>query len=81
MPSPEEFREGALSLGKGDALILYSDGLIDGNPELGLNKRALAERLKDATSALEMVERLIALPGVKGELPDDMTVLVVRFTV
>ena len=80
VPSPEEFREGALSLGKGDALVLYSDGLIDGNPELELNKRALAEHLKDATSAREMVERLIALPGVKGELPDDMTILVVRCT-
>jgi len=78
VPGLEDFCEGAISLNPGDALILYSDGLIDANPELALDMEALAGELKGATGALEMVERLIALPGIRGELPDDMTVLVVR---
>lgn len=77
---PKVFREGSVGLKKGDALVLYSDGLVDARPELALDNPVLARQLKGAASAREMVERLIALPGVEGPLPDDMTVLVVHCT-
>ena len=80
VPGSKVFREGSLSLEKGDSLILYSDGLIDARPEMALDNPALARRLKNATGAQEMVERLIALPEMTGALPDDMTVLVVHCT-
>ncbi len=78
--SHTNYREGKVSLKPGDTLVLYSDGLIDAQPELGLDNRLLAGQLKGATSALEMLERLINLPNVDGHLPDDMTVLVVHCT-
>lgn len=76
----KHYREGNVDLAPGDALVIYSDGLVDARPELGLNSRLLAAQLKGAASALEMLERLIELPGVEGPLPDDMTVLVLRCT-
>ena len=80
VPMVQEIQEGAVSLNKGDTLVLYSDGLIDARPELALDNPALAAQLRNAADAREMVDRLIALPGVNGALPDDMTVLVVHCT-
>ncbi|MEJ2199686.1 MAG: PAS domain S-box protein, partial [Desulfuromonadaceae bacterium] len=37
VPSPEGYREGSVNLSRGDALVLYSDGLIDALPELSLD--------------------------------------------
>jgi PAS domain S-box-containing protein len=72
------FQEGTVTFEDGDALVLFSDGLIDALPELGLDNRALAGRLDGSASAREMVDRLIALVPPEAPLPDDMTVLVVR---
>lgn len=74
------YQEGTIRFEKGDALILYSDGLIDARPELSLNNQLLAEHLSGATSAREMVGRLMTLPGQKEQLPDDVTVLVALCT-
>jgi serine phosphatase RsbU (regulator of sigma subunit) len=80
VPGPKSYQEGAVSLGREDVLVLYSDGLIDARPELALNNSALAELLEGATSAQEMVGRLVGLTGQPEPLPDDVTVLVVRCT-
>jgi len=80
VPGEKDFQEGAVSLCKGDTLVLYSDGLIDARPELALDSLSLANNLAGAASAIEMVERLVALPGTESPLPDDMTLLVVYCT-
>jgi PAS domain S-box-containing protein len=80
VPGRKIYREGAVSISKGDTLVLYSDGLIDARPELALNNRVLAKQLRGAASAQEMMERLIALTEQQGPLPDDITVLVVHCT-
>ncbi len=72
------FIEGAADLEPEDTLVLYSDGLIDARPELGLTNQTLADQLHGLSSAQEMVDRLIALTEQVGPLPDDITVLVVR---
>lgn len=76
--SSEGYQEGKVTLDAGDALVLYSDGLIDALPEQVLDHRALSGRLAGAASAGEMVDRLVALVPPEAPLPDDMTVLVVR---
>lgn len=80
VPGQKRYREGSVNIAVGDTLVLYSDGLIDARPELELNNHLLARQLRGATSAREMLERLIELPGVEGPLPDDMTVLVAHCT-
>jgi serine phosphatase RsbU (regulator of sigma subunit) len=80
VPGQKRYREGTIDIAPGDTLVLYSDGLIDARPELALNNHILARQLRGATSAREMLERLIELPGVEGPLPDDMTVLVAHCT-
>ncbi len=74
------YQEGAMTLDVGDTLVLYSDGVIDARPELGLTNRILADQLSGLSSAQEMVERFIALTEQEGPQPDDITVLVVRCT-
>jgi phosphoserine phosphatase RsbU/P len=70
------YQEGTLYFEKGDTLVLFSDGLIDARPELSLNNQLLAEYLDGASSAQEMVGRLMSLTEQREQLPDDVTVLV-----
>jgi serine phosphatase RsbU (regulator of sigma subunit) len=74
----EDYQEGNLIFDPGDLLVLYSEGLIDAQPELELDHGVLAGQLPRAASAHEMAERLLALPMLAGPPPDDLTVLVVR---
>lgn len=74
----EGFQEGCLSLNAGDALILYSDGLIDAFPDQPPVVSELSELLAAATGAGDMVARLFALVPNQDFLPDDLTVLVLR---
>lgn len=76
--SDEEYQEGGCIFQEGDALVLYSDGLIDTLPELSLDNAALAARLEGATSATDMVERIAAMVPPETPLSDDLAVLVVR---
>jgi serine phosphatase RsbU (regulator of sigma subunit) len=80
VPGSKEYQEGKIEMGKGDILVLYSDGLTDARPELALNNAILAERLKGAASAHEMVDSLVGLTQQQGPQPDDITVLVVNCT-
>lgn len=78
VPSKESYQEGTVSFDSGDALVLYSDGLVDARPELALDSHLLAERIADAVCAREIVDILTAIPQLEGPPPDDLTVLVVR---
>jgi serine phosphatase RsbU (regulator of sigma subunit) len=74
----EQYQEGSLTLCPGDALVLYSDGLVDACPDLSPDRAAVAGRLAGASGAAEMVDRLVALARAGGPLPDDLTVVVLR---
>ena len=76
----QAYQEGTIRFEKGDTLVLFSDGLIDANPELELTNLILAQQLAGPKSALEMVDLLINLTGMPDPQPDDITVLVVRCT-
>ena len=78
VPTKELYQEGVLTFAEGDALVLYSDGLIDARPDLSLTNQVLAGRIEGATSAREMMGILLALPGLEGPPPDDLTVMVIR---
>lgn len=76
--SEEIYQEGGCVFEAGDALVVYSDGVIDALPDTAADNVTLATLLEGAPSAREMVARIAAVapPGVP--LPDDLTVLVVR---
>lgn len=78
VPSEECFEEGIVTFEGGDALVLYSDGLIDALPEQVLDYGAIAAQLEGASSAVEMVDRLVGMVPQNTQRPDDLTVLVVR---
>jgi serine phosphatase RsbU (regulator of sigma subunit) len=74
----EERPAGLLTLAADDALVLYSDGLLDACPDAALDQPALAAALREAGNAAEMTACLIVLVANCGQLPDDLTVLVLR---
>jgi hypothetical protein len=74
---PEErYQEGSVKLGSGDALVVYSDGLVDAHPDPALTAATMAAELHQATSAAEMVNQLAGLSESEGLLTDDLTVMV-----
>lgn len=75
--SEEKYQEGGCVFDKGDALVLYSDGVIDSQPELSIDNETLSARLAGAGTAKEMVDRIAAIAPAGTTLPDDLTVLVV----
>jgi len=71
----EVFHDGLALLAPGDALIVYSDGLVereDGNLQLS----DLLSRVDGSESATDLTVRLVE--GNRGPLADDVTVLVLR---
>jgi serine phosphatase RsbU (regulator of sigma subunit) len=74
----EVYQEGTVRFEKGDVLVLYSDGLIDANPQLLLTNQILSEQMAGLETALDIVNRLIDLTGRPDPQPDDITVLVAR---
>lgn len=73
-----QYEQGMASLAPGDALVIYTDGLLDACPDELLDARSIAQRLEGEASAQAMVDRLIALAAAQASQPDDLTVMVVR---
>lgn len=70
--------EACVTFAAGDALILFSDGLLDACPELATDPAPLAATVAGAQNAAMMVDRLIALGERAGTRTDDLTVLVLQ---
>ena len=76
----EVYQEGFIRFEKGDVLVLYSDGLVDANPQLEITHEILARQMGGEVTAQKMVDVLIALTGQPDPQPDDITILVARYT-
>ncbi len=72
----ETYEEVSVVLEPGDALVVYSDGLVEAHPDAALSVETISEHLQGAGGAEEMVGRLIRLAEPAGPPPDDLTVLV-----
>jgi sigma-B regulation protein RsbU (phosphoserine phosphatase) len=72
------YSEKSITLASGDLVVIYSDGLIDAKGEQGIHAEELASILSAEINATTVVERLVAFAVPPGELPDDLTLLVVR---
>jgi serine phosphatase RsbU (regulator of sigma subunit) len=74
--SDQIYQGGSAQLHRGDALLLYSDGLLEVFPPLAKDVNALVEHLKGVDGAADILNRLIALAPDDIALPDDLTVVV-----
>lgn len=78
VPGSDPYEEGTVTFAPGDALVLYSDGLVDAYPDPPPDRYGLAARISGAADALKMVDILTAVPELTGPPPDDLTVLVLH---
>ena len=76
--STEKYVEGSVTLEPDDILVIYSDGLSEARPELFRNQETLAAQIVADESAAATAQRLVNLATTAGQLPDDLTVVVVR---
>jgi phosphoserine phosphatase RsbU/P len=77
--STEHYNEGVVTLGPGDLLVIYSDGLSEARPELFRDQQSLAAQIQGDETASVIAQRLVDLAtATGGQLPDDLTVVVVR---
>jgi phosphoserine phosphatase RsbU/P len=72
-----EFVSGKVTLGPGDSLVVFSDGLLDLRPDLATKEVQLPSEARRAATAQEMVD--VLAQGARGkELYDDVTVLALK---
>ena len=77
--STERYSEGIVTMSAGDQLVIYSDGLSEARPELFRDQETLASYLTSEDTAGETAQKLVDLAtAAGGQLPDDLTVVVVR---
>jgi phosphoserine phosphatase RsbU/P len=77
--STERYSEGTVTMSAGDQLVIYSDGLSEARPELFRDQETLASYLTSEDTAGETAQKLVDLAtAAGGQLPDDLTVVVVR---
>jgi phosphoserine phosphatase RsbU/P len=72
------YTEKSITLAAGDLVIVYSDGLIDAKEGQEIRFNDLADLLSSEIDAATVVERLVEFAVPRGELPDDLTLLVLR---
>jgi PAS domain S-box-containing protein len=77
--SEQPYQEGCVTFGKGDYLVLFSDGLMDAMQQTELDNESLAKQLW-ARNPQEMVDRLVKITLSDAIPPDDMTLVVVKCT-
>jgi PAS domain S-box-containing protein len=76
----ENFIEGTTVFERGDALVLFSDGLMDAIQHLELNDASLSKKLWEL-NAEQMVDRLMqVMPPEAMPVLDDMTLVVLKYT-
>lgn len=79
--SGERYEEGTVTLGPGDLLVIYSDGLSEARPDLFRDQETLAGQIAAEDPAGIIAQKLVDLAtSAGGQLPDDLTVVVVRRT-
>ena len=72
-----EFVSGKVTLGPGDSLVVFSDGLLDLRPDLATKEVQLPSEARRAATAQEMVD--VLAQGARGkDLYDDVTVLALK---
>jgi serine phosphatase RsbU (regulator of sigma subunit) len=71
----EPYQQGETKMMPGDALILFSDGLLDPWPALARDPLQINDLLDDGMSATAIVDRLLAVPALLGPQTDDLTVV------
>jgi serine phosphatase RsbU (regulator of sigma subunit) len=76
--STEDYHDGSVTLGDGDLLVIYSDGLSEARPDLFRDQAALAAQIPEHEPVSQTAQRLVELATSAGPLPDDLTVVVVR---
>jgi phosphoserine phosphatase RsbU/P len=72
-----EFVRGSVTLGSGDSLVVFSDGLLDLRPDLAIKDVQVSHDVRRAASAQEMVD-LLAEGAREKDLFDDVTVVALR---
>jgi phosphoserine phosphatase RsbU/P len=72
-----QFLTGKVTLGHGDSLVVFSDGLIDLRPDLGTKDVQLPYEVRRAPSAQEMVD-ILAQGARDQSLSDDVTVVALK---
>ncbi len=72
----EHYQQGRIVFNPDDALVIYSDGLVDARPDLSLDHHVLAAHLRGVSGAEATVNRLVDLAALRGPPPDDLTVVV-----
>jgi hypothetical protein len=73
------WEEDSVCLEAGDALVVFSDGLLDLHPNVAAVDAEIAAALGSSATAAATVERLLG-PASGGDREDDVTVVVVRRT-
>ena len=76
--SSEKYLEGSITMAPGDLLVIYSDGLSEARPDLFRDQETLAAQIVADETAGLTAQRLVDLATSAGQLPDDLTVVVVR---
>lgn len=76
--SREQYQEGCVMLDPGDALIVYSDGLVEARGDLFGTRDAVALHATVGHDAQAIVRRLIDEVREVNPLPDDLTVVVLQ---
>jgi serine phosphatase RsbU (regulator of sigma subunit) len=74
----QTYEADTITLAPGDSLVVYSDGLVEAQPERELTPASLSAAIVGAASAQEIVDRLVGLVDLPGAPPDDLTVVALR---
>ena len=76
--SSERYHAGSVTLNPGDVLVIYSDGLTAARPDLFKDPITVATHIDADAPAAVTAQTLVELATGAGQLPDDLTVVVVR---
>lgn len=74
----QTYEEEAIDLFPEDTLVVYSDGLIEGRRDQLFLPQTIADQLDTKLTADDNLQKLLALPKLKGLPPDDLTVVVLK---